>query len=196
MLLHLPFLSLFNRLCWPQNDRLANFERVINKGYTAKNPSAIAVHALFSKINTLPDGKPFFKKLVKLMDDRKQMVEYDKLDWAIGELLAYASIAAEGHPVRLSGQDSERGTFSHRHAARRTPRCPEVYQRNARLGLLCKGLHVEVHNAILGGNLRALTRLLCASTYCHRCSKQNCCKIFLNFHFYFRLKSWCRSTAM
>jgi len=75
------------------------------------------LHALFSKINTLPDGKPFFKKLVKLMDDRKQMVEYDKLDWAIGELLAYASIAAEGHPVRLSGQDSERGTFSHRHAA-------------------------------------------------------------------------------
>lgn len=75
------------------------------------------LHTLFNKINTLPEGKPFFKKLAKLLDDRKQMVENDKLDWAIGELLAYASIAAEGHPVRLSGQDSERGTFSHRHAA-------------------------------------------------------------------------------
>ncbi len=75
------------------------------------------LHTLFNKINTLPEGKTFFKKLAKLLDDRKQMVENDKLDWAIGELLAYASIAAEGHPVRLSGQDSERGTFSHRHAA-------------------------------------------------------------------------------
>ena len=41
----------------------------------------------------------------------------DRLDWAMAELLAYGSLVAEGHPVRLSGQDSERGTFAHRHAS-------------------------------------------------------------------------------
>ena len=72
---------------------------------------------LASKINFLPADKKIFKKIVKLVNDRKQMVENDNLDWAMGELLAYASLAVEGHSVRLSGQDSERGTFSHRHAS-------------------------------------------------------------------------------
>jgi len=44
------------------------------------------------------------------------MIEEDSYDWAMGELMAYASLAKEMHTVRLSGQDSERGTFSHRHA--------------------------------------------------------------------------------
>jgi 2-oxoglutarate dehydrogenase E1 component len=48
---------------------------------------------------------------------RRQMARGEKpLDWAAAEALAFASLAVEGHPVRLSGQDSERGTFSHRHA--------------------------------------------------------------------------------
>ena len=72
---------------------------------------------LTQKITTLPHGKPFFKKLVRLMDERKTMfAENGTVDWAMGELLAYASLLQEGIPVRVSGQDSERGTFSHRHA--------------------------------------------------------------------------------
>jgi len=67
-------------------------------------------------INTLPDNMPFFKKIVKLMDDRKKMVAENRLDWALGELLAYGTLLTEAYPVRLSGQDVERGTFSHRHA--------------------------------------------------------------------------------
>ncbi len=42
--------------------------------------------------------------------------ETNKLDWAMGELLAYGSLMSEGFDVRISGQDVERGTFSHRHA--------------------------------------------------------------------------------
>lgn len=75
---------------------------------------------LADKITSLPDGKNYFRKIVKLFNDRKAMVEGDKLDWGMGELLAYASLLNEGHPVRLSGQDVERGTFSHRHAVVKT----------------------------------------------------------------------------
>jgi len=67
-------------------------------------------------ITTLPEGKSFFKKIVKLMNDRQRMLKEDKLDWAMGELLAYSSLLCEAYPVRISGQDVERGTFSHRHA--------------------------------------------------------------------------------
>ncbi len=67
-------------------------------------------------MNTLPKDKKFFRKIVKLMDDRLKMIESDHLDWALGELLAYATLLDEGHDVRLSGQDVERGTFSHRHS--------------------------------------------------------------------------------
>lgn len=71
---------------------------------------------LANKMNSLPSDKPFFKKLLKLMDDRKKSIKEDRLDWALGELLAYATLLSEAYPVRLSGQDVERGTFSHRHA--------------------------------------------------------------------------------
>jgi 2-oxoglutarate dehydrogenase E1 component len=65
----------------------------------------------------IPEAEKLFKKTRKLLDTRKKMVEEtDKLDWAMGELLAYASLLDEEHDVRLSGQDVERGTFSHRHA--------------------------------------------------------------------------------
>jgi len=71
---------------------------------------------LAKKINTLPEDKNFFKKARKLIDDRIKMLETDKFDWAMGELMAYASLLTEGHKVRITGQDAERGTFSHRHA--------------------------------------------------------------------------------
>lgn len=67
-------------------------------------------------ITNLPEDKKFIRKIEKLIDDRKNMYETDKLDWAMGELLAYGTLLTEGFNVRISGQDVERGTFSHRHA--------------------------------------------------------------------------------
>jgi len=78
------------------------------------------LQALAKKISTLPEGEKFIAKTAKVFKDRLDMIEADKLDWAIGELLAYATLLAEGHPIRMSGQDSERGTFSHRHAVVKT----------------------------------------------------------------------------
>ena len=70
-----------------------------------------------STITTLPSNKKFLRKIEKLIGDRKRMYfESDAMDWAMGELLAYGTLLKEGFDVRLSGQDVERGTFSHRHA--------------------------------------------------------------------------------
>ncbi len=68
-------------------------------------------------LGTVPEGFPHHRKLGKLLEYRGTAVEQDQpLDWAMGELLAYGSLLLEGHAVRLTGQDVERGTFSHRHA--------------------------------------------------------------------------------
>ncbi|WP_445385968.1 2-oxoglutarate dehydrogenase E1 component [Robiginitalea sp. IMCC44478] len=70
-----------------------------------------------SVITELPKNKKFLRKVEKLVADRRKMFyETDKLDWAMGELLAYGSLLQAGFDVRMSGQDVERGTFSHRHA--------------------------------------------------------------------------------
>ena len=67
-------------------------------------------------ISSLPEEKKFIKKIERLVQSRKVMFDQDKLDWAMAEHLAYGSLLEEGFDVRISGQDVERGTFSHRHA--------------------------------------------------------------------------------
>lgn len=80
------------------------------------------------KITATPADKKFFKKMEKIMQDRHDMVfKTDKLDWGMAELLAYATLLKEGHPIRFSGQDVERGTFSHRHAVLKVEDSEEEY---------------------------------------------------------------------
>ena len=67
-------------------------------------------------ISTLPEDKKFIRKIERLVQSRKVIFDQDKLDWAMAEHLAYGSLLEEGFDVRISGQDVERGTFSHRHA--------------------------------------------------------------------------------
>ncbi|MBT8272887.1 MAG: 2-oxoglutarate dehydrogenase E1 component, partial [Bacteroidia bacterium] len=58
----------------------------------------------------------FIRKIERLVQSRRTMFDEDKLDWSMAEHLAYGSLLEEGYNVRISGQDVERGTFSHRHA--------------------------------------------------------------------------------
>ncbi|MDT8886925.1 2-oxoglutarate dehydrogenase E1 component [Aquirufa sp. LEPPI-3A] len=67
-------------------------------------------------ITTLPKGFVALKQIEKVIADRKVYFEKGELNWATAELLAYGSLLVEGKAVRLSGQDVQRGTFSHRHA--------------------------------------------------------------------------------
>ncbi|MEO6638004.1 MAG: thiamine pyrophosphate-dependent enzyme, partial [Ginsengibacter sp.] len=85
---------------------------------------------LFKKIMKWPEGFKPLRKVEKILQDKVKLYENDKkLDWATGELLAYASILKEGKDVRMSGQDIRRGTFSHRHAILRDENTDEFYNR-------------------------------------------------------------------
>ncbi len=69
------------------------------------------------QFSSVPEGFLLHPKLSSLIAEHCKMVENKKpINWAMGEFLAYASLLMEEKPVRLSGQDSARGTFSHRHA--------------------------------------------------------------------------------
>ena len=67
-------------------------------------------------ISNLPSDKKFIRKIQRLIESRQTMFDENRLDWAMAEHLAYGSLLSEGFNVRISGQDVERGTFSHRHA--------------------------------------------------------------------------------
>ena len=68
-------------------------------------------------LTTVPEGLDVHKTLRRILDAKKAMFENGGgIDWATGEALAFGSLLAEGHGIRLSGQDSGRGTFSQRHA--------------------------------------------------------------------------------
>ncbi len=73
------------------------------------------------EIFTLPSSHNFHRKTMRLFEERFNMlVSKNKIDWGMAELLAYGSLLKEGFDVRISGQDVERGTFSHRHAIVKT----------------------------------------------------------------------------
>jgi 2-oxoglutarate dehydrogenase E1 component len=92
-------------------------------GYDKKKLIAIG-----KKISTLPTEKKFIRKVARLFDMRLKTIEAGtQLDWAAGELLAYGSLLEEGHPIRFTGQDVERGTFSHRHAVVKVEDSEEKY---------------------------------------------------------------------
>ncbi len=83
---------------------------------------------LAQKLFELPSDKKFINKIIRLFQQRLKMVqETNELDWALGELLAYASLLKEGYNIRISGEDVERGTFSHRHAVLKAEDTEEEY---------------------------------------------------------------------
>jgi 2-oxoglutarate dehydrogenase E1 component len=75
------------------------------------------LHEIGKKITAVPSGFVVHKTIQRFLDNRTKAIETGEgIDWATAEALAFCSLLQEGHPVRLSGQDSERGTFSQRHS--------------------------------------------------------------------------------
>ena len=100
------------------------------------------------RITTVPDGVDIHKTLRRVIDARKQSITSGSgIDWATAEHLAFATLLDEGFPVRLSGQDSARGTFSQRHSHFTDQKTGERYTPLNNLG--DKAAHYEVIDSLL-----------------------------------------------
>jgi 2-oxoglutarate dehydrogenase E1 component len=119
-------------------------------GVFDKSPDTAVASDTFLKIaksiTSLPSGKAFFNKIQSIFKERSLMIASDKYDWAMGELMAYATLMQEGHPVRFSGQDVERGTFSHRHAVLKVEDSEEEYTPLNNFGAKAK---LSIYNSLL-----------------------------------------------
>src|SRR5690554_8194545 len=89
-----------------------DFEKAVATGVPLER-----LHTLCAQLNFLPEKRTFFSKVYKFLEERKKMMDSGRADWDMAELMGYATLVTEGHPVRLSGQAAERGTFAHRHAS-------------------------------------------------------------------------------
>lgn len=89
----------------------ADFEKSPKTAVSKKD-----LELIINKLASTPEGFSPLKKAKRIIESRLTNFKEDKLDWALGELLAYGSLLLEGNNVRFTGQDVIRGTFSHRHA--------------------------------------------------------------------------------
>ena len=88
---------------------------------------ADVLRELNEELLRVPPGFEVNAKLARQLERRRQTVEEGGIDWGQAEALAFASLLVDGIPVRLTGQDTERGTFSHRHLVLHDARTDETY---------------------------------------------------------------------
>jgi len=117
---------------WWQALRISKHEDFEKSPVTSIKPEDFK--RLFAGLMKWPEGFSPLKKIEKLLQDKIKLFDTEgKVDWATGELLAYASLLTENHDVRLSGEDVKRGTFSHRHAVIYDEKTNATYNRLSKL---------------------------------------------------------------
>ena len=109
--------------------------------------SKSVVDQVAKAITNLPAGFVALKQIEKVIADRKVFFEKGELNWATAELLAYGSLLVEGKAVRLSGQDVQRGTFSHRHAVLHDANTNENYSSLNHIS--DKQEQIQIYNSLL-----------------------------------------------
>ena len=96
------------------------FEQIRNNHWTVPADTTISmaeIRRLGARLDSLPEDFELHPRVAKIVEDRRMMAAGAMpADWGFAEIMAYASLVDQGHPVRLSGQDTGRGTFFHRHA--------------------------------------------------------------------------------
>ncbi len=117
-----------------------------------KSPATYILQDVIDKVanalTNVPEGFRPLKQIEKLLKDRKKAFTEDKeLNWAAAELLAYGAILLDNKLVRISGQDVQRGTFSHRHAVLRDSVTSEPY--NSLNFISDKQKYLSIHNSLL-----------------------------------------------
>ena len=103
-----------------KNQMVSDWAPFLNRKWTDAADTAVPIEELArlsARITSIPEEFAVHPLAQKVLDDRAAMGRGEiPLDWGMGEHLAFASLLASGYPIRLSGQDSSRGTFMHRHA--------------------------------------------------------------------------------
>ena len=126
-----------------RHSRPEDFEGEIRTGISLAHIEKVA-----AALTTLPKGFTSIKQIDRLFSHRKAMFYKEKvLNWGLAELLAYGSVLLEGHSVRLVGQDTQRGTFSHRHAVVFDSRTNAAV--NSLSSLASEGQDFYVYNSLL-----------------------------------------------
>ncbi|MEC9083140.1 MAG: 2-oxoglutarate dehydrogenase E1 component, partial [Pseudomonadota bacterium] len=104
----------------PNKELYVDWAPYLGHEWTAKCKTSVAlktVQKLGKKLTEVPEGFSIQRQVSKIVNDREKMTAGAlSLNWGYGEMMAYATLLNEGHPIRLTGQDVGRGTFSHRHA--------------------------------------------------------------------------------
>jgi 2-oxoglutarate dehydrogenase E1 component len=104
----------------PNKDLYVDWTPYLGHQWTAKCKSSVAlktIQKLGKKLTQVPEGFSIQRQVSKIVSDREKMTAGAlPINWGYGEIMAYATLLNEGHPIRLTGQDVGRGTFSHRHA--------------------------------------------------------------------------------
>ncbi|CAM3633530.1 2-oxoglutarate dehydrogenase E1 component [Parendozoicomonas haliclonae] len=104
----------------PNTSLYVDWAPYLNHKWTAQHDTRVALgtlQELGQALTQVPEGFAVQRQVSKIIDDRRKMAAGAlPINWGMGESLAYATLLMEGHPVRITGQDVGRGTFSHRHA--------------------------------------------------------------------------------
>jgi 2-oxoglutarate dehydrogenase E1 component len=115
----------------PNKTLFVDWSPYIGHKWTLQADTRMDIHemqALGHDSNVSPDNFPLQRQVGKILEDRRRMAAGAMpLNWGFAETLAYASLLKEGYPVRLTGQDVGRGTFSHRHAVLHNQKNGSVY---------------------------------------------------------------------
>ena len=136
-------LSVAKNLAKKPNEELwFNWDEYIDNKWWDETDTSItkkSITKLGKQISKTPENFNLGPQAAKIFKDRDQMTE-SKIDinWGYGEMLAYASLLEQGYPIRLTGQDVRRGTFSHRHAC--------VFDKETGKGLIPLSKIAEEHN--------------------------------------------------
>jgi 2-oxoglutarate dehydrogenase E1 component len=115
----------------PNKTLFVDWSPYLGHEWTVQADTSIDIHALQTlahDINVAPDNFPLQRQVSKILEDRRKMAAgATPVNWGFAETMAYATLLQAGYPVRLTGQDVGRGTFSHRHAVLHNQKDGSVY---------------------------------------------------------------------
>ncbi|WP_271411852.1 2-oxoglutarate dehydrogenase E1 component [Pseudomonas sp. Q1-7] len=115
----------------PNKELFVDWRPYLGHAWTARHDTRFdlkTLQELSAKLQEIPEGFVVQRQVAKILEDRQKMgAGAMPINWGYAETMAYATLLFEGHPVRITGQDVGRGTFSHRHAALHSQKDASVY---------------------------------------------------------------------